>query len=363
MIQDKRQPPVSPPNGTPDSAALSWKAFLPVIILGCVGVASLVAMGLWAWHAAGTEVREPVTKVAVQPVVALARPESSPAPQAEAEPASAPTATTPAFVDDKVEMAKAPDPAISEETPEGVLPVIAEDGRKPWQVYSRPFSASGPRVAVVLGGLGISKINTNAALERLTGAITLAFDAQSAELATWMGKAREDGHETLLAVPMEPFDYPRSDPGTGTLLTTLSNQENLARLKNALRRASGYVGVTTLSGGKFSTTPRSLKPVLGELHDRGLLFFDAKAAPMSAAGDLAHQMGMPKAESALRLDQELTPAAIDAALAQLTQRAQQAGKAAGFAVATPLVIERLDRWSRQLHQSGVVLAPVSAVVE
>jgi polysaccharide deacetylase 2 family uncharacterized protein YibQ len=30
-------------------------------------------------------------------------------------------------------------------------------------------------------------------------------------------RAREDGHEVMLQVPMEPFDYPDNDPGPHTL--------------------------------------------------------------------------------------------------------------------------------------------------
>ena len=33
-----------------------------------------------------------------------------------------------------------------------------------------------------------------------------------------VARAREAGHEVLLEVPMEPFDYPDNDPGPQTLL-------------------------------------------------------------------------------------------------------------------------------------------------
>lgn len=40
--------------------------------------------------------------------------------------------------------------------------------------------------------------------------------------ATWKTatRAREAGHEILLQLPMEPFDYPDSDPGPQTLLAS-----------------------------------------------------------------------------------------------------------------------------------------------
>ena len=41
---------------------------------------------------------------------------------------------------------------------------------------------------------------------------------------------RQGGHEVLLQLPMEPFDYPDNDPGPQTLLTMLSADQNADRL-------------------------------------------------------------------------------------------------------------------------------------
>ncbi|HEU0117267.1 MAG TPA: hypothetical protein VFR09_01430, partial [Alphaproteobacteria bacterium] len=40
--------------------------------------------------------------------------------------------------DHSVKMVSAPDTGLSEDTPDGSLPRIGEDGRQPWQVYARP---------------------------------------------------------------------------------------------------------------------------------------------------------------------------------------------------------------------------------
>ncbi len=39
--------------------------------------------------------------------------------------------------------------------------------------------------------------------------------------------ARSGGHEILLEVPLEPFDYPENDPGPDTLLTGQAPRDNL----------------------------------------------------------------------------------------------------------------------------------------
>jgi hypothetical protein len=86
-----------------------------------------------------------------------------------------------------------------------VLPVIGPDGLTPARAYARPFKASGrPRVAIVIGGLGLDPEVTRLAVESLPPEVTLAFSPYAPRLQEWINRARERGHEVLLEVPMEP---------------------------------------------------------------------------------------------------------------------------------------------------------------
>lgn len=267
--------------------------------------------------------------------------------------------------DRTIKMTAAPAAGLSEDTAEGSLPRIAEDGRQPWQIYARPFNTADkrPRVAIVIVDLGLSRAATDAAINRLPANVTLAFDVQSPVVGAWCGRARQDGHETLLMVPMEPFDYPRSDPGPNTLLTSLPNSDNLGRLYWALRQSTGYVGITTLSGSRFTTDPDKLTSVLDVLHKRGLMIFDARVAPHSAIMDMAHNMHVAAAAATMRIDQNPSPEAIDAALSQLEKTAHLTGHAVGVASSMPVVIDRLQVWLKELPHQGIALAPISAMVQ
>jgi polysaccharide deacetylase 2 family uncharacterized protein YibQ len=261
-------------------------------------------------------------------------------------------------------MAAAPDPGLTEDTSQGSLPRIGEDGRQPWQVYGRDFNQADrrPRVAIVITDLGLSRAITNAAISRLSPSVTLAFDAQSPVTGAWLNRARQEGHEVLLETPMEPFDFPRSDPGPNTLLTTLPNSDNIVRFRAALRQGTGYVGVTTLSGSRFTTAPDKLKPILDELRARGLMVFDARVAPHSALMDLARDNQVPTAVATQRFDQNLAPDAIDGALEDLAKTTLLNGRAVGIAEATPVLLDHLQAWLKTLPQRGIALAPVSAMV-
>lgn len=262
-------------------------------------------------------------------------------------------------------MVPAPVAAVTEVTSAGELPKIAEDGRQPWLVYARPFNKADtrPKISVVITDLGLATLATQAAIRNLHPNVTLAINVQSPVLSAWLGQARQQGHELLLDLPMEPFDYPQSDPGPNALLTNLANTDNLQRLIIGLRQGTGYIGITTTSGSRFTTDTPKLKPVLESLQQRGLMIFDARLSPHSAVGDLAREVGLPVAVAQSRIDQTPTPEAIDSALAALEQRAQQTGSAIATATPLPVTLTRLEQWAKTLPEKGIALAPLSAMVE
>ena len=72
-----------------------------------------------------------------------------------------------------------PDKALIEQSETGPLPMRAADGRRPVDVYARPWSgARGARVAIVIGGLAVSQTGTQEAIEKLPAEVTLAFAPQ-----------------------------------------------------------------------------------------------------------------------------------------------------------------------------------------
>src|SRR5690606_38563163 len=100
-------------------------------------------------------------------------------------------------------------------TSEGPLPRVSSSGLKPYQAYARPsisLQAAGGRklIAVVMSGLGLSEATTNEAITALPGSVTLAFAPYGGNLNALADLARTGGHELMLEIPLEPFDYPQS---------------------------------------------------------------------------------------------------------------------------------------------------------
>jgi len=248
----------------------------------------------------------------------------------------------------------------------GAIPRIAPDGARPADVYARavniiPAKKNNPRIAIVIGGLGISASVTQQAMEKLPAPVTLAFPPYGTEVERAVTRARAEGHEVLLQVPMEPFDYPDNDPGPQTLLTSLSMEQNIDRLYWLMSRFQGYVGITNYMGARFTSSEQALAPLLKEAARRGLIFFDDGSSARSLAGQIAAANSLPFAKAEVVLNAVPTPAHIEQALARLEAMAREHGSAVGIAAALPGSIDQIAKWIKAAEGRGIVLVPISAV--
>ncbi len=259
----------------------------------------------------------------------------------------------------------AADPALLEHKGGLALPKIAEDGRMALRVYARPFVSRDERsrVAVIVGGLGLSPVATEAAIRRLPGAVTLAFHPDAADIGKWAEMARRAGHEVLLSIPMEPADFPFDDPGPRALLTNLDTRENLDRLERTLGRLTGFVGVMSVMGSKFAQHEDGLRPVLETLNRRGVMYVEAAGAVESMAPRIATEIGLPRVIVDVVLDDEPSQAAIENQLARLEAVARERAVAVALARPYPVVIEGLSKWVATLKEKNLVLAPASAIAD
>lgn len=306
---------------------------------------------------------------ATPPLARPAPPSPATTASAGAPPSLSPPPLPPAIVTGRIDKpvydgrALIADPALTEATADGPLPRIGDDGRTPMTAYAPPVSAgSRPRVALVMSGLGMSARQTAAALEKLPPQVTLAFAPYSDDVQHWVSEARRLGHEVLLEIPMEPFDFPDSDPGPHTLRAAVSEETNTERLTWSLTRFTGYAGITNLLGGRFLADADSLAPVMKFLARRGLLFFDSSPESRSVAPDVARQVSAPYVQSALAVDAIQTAMEIDARLSALETRARTASSAAGTGFVYPVTVERVAAWANGLPGRGFVLVPASAIV-
>ena len=253
-----------------------------------------------------------------------------------------------------------------ETTQHGAIPKIADDGVRPSEAFAqavKPIAGKpdAPRVAIIVGGLGVSANATAEAIGKLPGAVTLGFAPYGADLDRVVARARGLGHEILLQVPMEPFDYPDNDPGPQTLLTSQSADQNIDRLHWLMSRFHGYVGIINTMGARFTASDQAFAPVLRETAKRGLIFVDDGHTPRSLAGQIAGANKLPFAKADVVLDAVPTPVEVDRALSRLEMAARERGVAVGYASALPVAIDRIAKWAKGAESRGVLLVPITAV--
>ena len=300
--------------------------------------------------------------------------EETPLPEDEAAPAETPAPEAVETPKDSAEQAPAPT-AEKEAAPAAAVtpaepaqpPVTVNRDASPsaaWHKYARPFNQADrrPRIALIIADLGMASGATQAAIQELPGDISLAFSSTAPNLEQWIGSARAAGHETILTIPMEPENYPQNDPGPNSLLTGLSNEQNIDRLKRAMARAEGYVAIAPYMGDKFVISEPKLIPVLQTIKQEEVLILDGTMNRNSLIAPLARYEGIPFVRSDAVIDAAASSTAIDAQLQQLEQTALEKGQAVGVALPYPVTFEKLKSWTATLEKKGLVLAPLTALV-
>ena len=246
-----------------------------------------------------------------------------------------------------------PDPALLEPShafPAAGLPRVGAGGRLPRLVYSRPVPPpdARPRIALLMAGVGLAAADSRAAIDRLPGAVSLAFSAYTPNPEALLEAARSRGHEILASIPMEADGFPWNDAGPRSLLTGNSPAANRENLEWTMSRLQGYVGLTGASDGlrgeRFADQGSSFGLVLEEAARRGLLYIDPRPGAPAPTGDPA------------------TRADIEAKLILLERMARDHGSALGLAgPLRPATVERIAAWAEDVEKRGYQLVPVSAL--
>jgi polysaccharide deacetylase 2 family uncharacterized protein YibQ len=260
-------------------------------------------------------------------------------------------------------LANAPIADVTETTDAGPLPRISEEGRKPFNVYAQatPLSVSSsgrPKIAIMLGGMGLNAKLTEKAVDALPGDVTLGFAPYGENLQEQVNRARAD--EIMLQVPMEPVGFPATNPGPKTLMSDASPQENVAALRWHMSRFAGYSGITNYMGARLLVSEEALRPVLAEVRERGLVYLEDATVNVSVSPKVVEQVRLPMQRAQMVIDADPTAPAIAEALERLEQEAIRNGSAIATGSGLEVTIETVAEWAKTLQEKGILLVPLSA---
>ena len=244
-------------------------------------------------------------------------------------------------------------------TPVASTATISENS--PLARHARAFENPDgkPTVSIIVGGLGNNPSRTRAAINELPPEVTLAFAPTADNLRHWVSQARRAGHEVLIELPMEPYDYGRQSPHPRVMKTSLSADENRQRLASLLAQTPGYMGVMNFMGDKFATDSEAVDPIVAALSDKGLALFEDGRLGRSEFDASASKSNLAFGKATTWIDARVGADEISQELLLLETAAQENGAALGTGMPFPVTFDILREWLPTLEAKGIVLAPAS----
>lgn len=174
--------------------------------------------------------------------------------------------------------------------------------------------------------------------------------------------AHERNREVILHLPMEPKGYPRTDPGEGALLLSMTDDRVESLVKTALDSSPYFAGVNNHMGSRFTEDPGKMKVVLGEVRRRGLYFLDSSTSPRSAALSTARDMQIPCGRRDIFLDHKPAESSVRSQVKVLLRRARVEGHATAIGHAREATLKVLREELKEFDKERVAVVPASDLV-
>ena len=217
-----------------------------------------------------------------------------------------------------------------------------------------------PKVVIIIDDLGYDLKIADKFIE-LDTAFTFAILPFSPFQKKIAKRARDNGIEVMLHLPMEPVEYPQADPGPGTLLTRMSPDQLIAQLNENLDTLPSVVGVNNHMGSRLTTESNQLYQIFSVLKKRGLFFVDSRTTAKTLCKPSARMFKVPFAQRDIFLDHKHQPEFIRKQINRLMRVAKQYGEAVAIGHPHSTTYEVLKKMLPNLKKS-VQIVPASQIV-
>ena len=217
-----------------------------------------------------------------------------------------------------------------------------------------------PRVAIIIDDIGYDRKIAEKFLS-LDAVLTFSLLPHSLFQNKIARKVHEKGFETMLHLPMEPFEYPSIDPGPGMLLTSMSPDELIIQLNKNLEAIPFIKGVNNHMGSKMTTSSTQMYQIFSILKKRNLFFIDSLTTSESLCKPSARLLQLPFAQRDVFIDHIQEPDFIRKQINLLIRIADKHGEAIGIAHPHIITYNILRELLPEL-QKKVQLVPASQIV-
>jgi hypothetical protein len=167
----------------------------------------------------------------------------------------------------------------------------------------------------------------------------------------------------MLHLPMEPLDFPKTNPGPGALLSHMTEKEITDSIDRALINVPFSVGINNHMGSLLTRHPGAMEWLMQGLRARTPMFFvDSRTTSGSVAQRLAREQGVPNTRRDVFLDNDRDPEAIRQQLALLLKKARKQGFSVGIGHPYPETLVVLKRELAELEGQGIRLINASQMI-
>jgi len=217
-----------------------------------------------------------------------------------------------------------------------------------------------PKVAIIIDDLGYDRMLAKRFLG-LDAIFTFSVLPHSPFQNKIARAAHAKGFETMLHLPMEPFEYPMVDPGQGALLTSMTPDELISQLEKNLTAVPFIKGANNHMGSKMTTNAPQLYQIFSVLKKKRLFFIDSRTTAKSLCRPSARLLQVPFAERSVFVDHIQEPDFIRKQIERLIHLARRNGEAIGIVHPHTCTYNVLREIITDL-QTKVRLVPASQVV-
>jgi len=134
----------------------------------------------------------------------------------------------------------------------------------------------------------------------------------------------------MLHLPMEPFEYPKINPGPKALLVSLTPDELTDRLKSHIAEIPYVKGVNNHMGSRMTALSSKMYQIFVVLKTEELFFIDSRTSSQSLCKPSARLLQIPFAQRDVFLDHIQTTEAIRQQVNRLIAHAEKYGSAIGI---------------------------------
>ncbi len=186
-----------------------------------------------------------------------------------------------------------------------------------------------PQIALIIDDVGYNRPIAKKFSE-LDKNITFSVLPNSPHKRSIAIAAHNNGLEIMLHLPMEPFEYPKVNPGPGALLVSMSQDELITQLSSDIAAIPYVKGVNNHMGSRMTSLSSKMYQIFTILKKEELFFIDSRTSPQSLCKPSARLLQIPFAERDVFLDHFQTHKAIKRQINSLVRKALKTGGAIGI---------------------------------